>query len=97
VALDETLLEPDATWTRVPEKYGAATRLTADLYGRDERLLLGPVHPTPLFELLASGHHLASMFTACVQRCLTQPAGASTIVVEQRHSLCEPCWVGKCG
>ncbi len=87
MALDERFLEPDAAWTRAPEKYGAATRLTVDLYGRDERLLLGPVHTTTLFELLASGHHVASMFTACVQRCLTQPAGASTIVVEQRHGF----------
>jgi two-component system, sensor histidine kinase len=87
VALDARLFEPDASWTQALEKYGAATRLTVDLYGRDERLLLGRVHTTPLFELLASGHHVASMFTACVQRCLTQPAGASTIVVEHRHGF----------
>jgi signal transduction histidine kinase/CheY-like chemotaxis protein len=87
VALAERFFEPDASWTRALEKYGAATRLTVDLYGHDERLLLGPVHTTPLFELLASGHHVASMFTACVQRCLTQPAGASTIVVEQRQGF----------
>jgi len=43
------------------------------------------VHPTPLFQILAPGHHALSMFAACVRRCLAQTAGASTIVVEQRH------------
>src|SRR5213595_2572318 len=85
MAHDETVFEPDAAWTRALEKYGAATHLAVELYGRDERLLFGPVHPTPLFELLAPGHHALSMFAACVRRCLAQTAGASTIVVEQRH------------
>lgn len=66
---------------------GPRPRLTVELYDRDERLLFGPVHPTPLFEQLAPGHRALSMFGACVRRCLTQPAGASTIVVEQRHSF----------
>src|SRR6266481_1504940 len=87
MAHDETVFEPDAAWTRALEKYGAATHLAVELYGRDEHLILGPVHRTPLFELLAPGHHALSMFAACVQRCLTQTAAASTIVVEQRHSL----------
>jgi len=85
MAHDETVFEPDAAWTRALEKYGAATHLAVELYGRDERLILGPVHPTRLFELLAPGHHTLSMFAACVRRCLAQTAGASTIVVEQRH------------
>jgi hypothetical protein len=45
VALDETVFEPDAAWRRALEKYGAATHLTVELYGRDERRLLEPVHP----------------------------------------------------
>ena len=73
-------------WKRALAKYGV-THLTVQFYGRDERLIFGPVHPTPLFELLAPGHHALSMFAACVRRCLTQPAGASTIVVEQRHGF----------
>jgi len=85
MAHDETVFEPDAAWTRALEKYGAATHLAVELYGRDEHLILGPVHRTPLFELLAPGHHTLSMFEACVRRCLTQTAGASPIVVEQRH------------
>jgi hypothetical protein len=48
VALDETVVEPDAAWRRALEKYGAATRLTVELYGRDERRLLEPVHPGSL-------------------------------------------------
>src|SRR2546428_12591633 len=68
MAHDETVFEPDAAWTRALEKYGAATHLAVELYGRDERLLFGPVHPTPLFELLAPGHHALSMFAACVRR-----------------------------
>src|SRR5206468_659484 len=85
MAHDETVFEPDAAWTRALEKYGAATHLAVELYGRDEHLILGPVHPTRLFELLAPGHHTLSMFAACVRRCLTPTAGASPIVVEQRH------------
>src|SRR2546425_1059455 len=85
MAHDETVFEPDAAWTRALEKYGAATHLAVELYGRDEHLILGPVHPTPLFQILAPGHHALSMFAACVRRCLTQTAGASSIVVEQRH------------
>src|SRR5213080_2979027 len=85
MAHDETVFEPDAAWTRALEKYGAATHLAVELYGRDEHLILGPVHRTRLFELLAPGHHTLSMFAACVRRCLAQTAGASPIVVEQRH------------
>src|SRR2546422_638677 len=85
MAHNETVFEPDAGWTRALEKYGAATHLAVELYGRDEHLILGPVHPTRLFELLAPGHHTLSMFAACVRRCLTPTAGASPIVVEQRH------------
>src|SRR3989449_9126428 len=87
MAHDETVFEPDAAWKRALEKYGAATHLTVELYGRDARWPIAQVHSTPLFELLAPGHHALSMFAACVQRCLTQTAAASTIVVEQRHSL----------
>ena len=87
MALDKTVFEPDAAWKRALEKYGAATHLTVELYGRDARWPIAQVHSTPLFELLAPGHHALSMFAACVQRCLTQTAAASTIVVEQRHSL----------
>src|SRR5437870_8135574 len=85
MAHDETGFGPAAAWTRALEKYGAATHLAVELYGRDEHLILGPVHPTPLFQILAPGHHALSMFAACVRRCLTQTAGASSIVVEQRH------------
>src|SRR5256886_16909018 len=82
-----TCCEPDSARKRANEKCGAATHLTVELYGRDARWPIAQVHSTPLFELLAPGHHALSMFAACVQRCLTQTAAASTIVVEQRHSL----------
>jgi len=87
VAHDETVFEPDTAWTRALEKYGAATHLTVELYARDEGLLFGPVHPTPVFGLLGPGHHAHNMFAACVRCCLAQTARAPTIVVEQRHGV----------
>ena len=87
MALDETVFEPDTAWWRALDKYGAATHLTVALYDRDERLFFGPVHPTPLFELLAPGHQPLSMFAACVRRCLGHTAASSPIVVEQQDGL----------
>src|SRR5438552_3241395 len=82
MAHDETVFEPDAAWTRALEKYGAATHLAVELYGRDERLILGPVHPTRLFELLAPADQAKDDFLAMLSHELRNPLGAIQLAAQ---------------
>jgi signal transduction histidine kinase len=61
------LLQTD-TWTRALDKFGAATRLTTVLYNHAMERVLGPIHPTPVFEAAAGPDH--PLFTECARRCL---------------------------
>ena len=53
MTFDQPVFELDAAWKRALEKFGAANHLTVELYGRDDRLIFGPAHPTSMFDLLA--------------------------------------------
>jgi signal transduction histidine kinase len=66
------------------EKCAAITHLTVEVYGVDARLVAGPLHATPLFDLLAPTGHGAGLVADCWRRCLAQP---STVVVEERFGL----------
>jgi signal transduction histidine kinase/ActR/RegA family two-component response regulator len=67
------------------EKYAAVAHLTVCLYGRDERLVAGPIHSTPLFELFTKGRE-PPIFGDCLRRCLAE-AEASAVIVQDGHGL----------
>jgi signal transduction histidine kinase/ActR/RegA family two-component response regulator len=60
------------TWRVALERYGAATGTTVAVYETPERLILGPVYPTPLFETMNRGRDATAMFSAGVRDCLAQ-------------------------
>jgi signal transduction histidine kinase len=66
------------------EKCAAITHLTVEIYGVDARLVAGPLHATPLFDLLATTGPGVALLADCRRRCLAQP---STVVVEERLGL----------
>jgi signal transduction histidine kinase/CheY-like chemotaxis protein len=68
------------------EKYAAVTHLTVEVYGADGSLVTEPVHPTPLFELLARGGDLG-LFAECARRCLAHPGPAPRVVIEEQYGL----------
>jgi hypothetical protein len=42
-------------------------------------LILGPVHPTALFEAVSPVRNVQPMFRECVRQCLSQDTGATII------------------
>jgi two-component system, sensor histidine kinase len=78
-----TVFQAEA-WQVALEKYGAATGTTVAVYETSERLILGPLHSTPLFEAMNRRDHDPVMFTACVRECL---AGDNSPVVIEEHGV----------
>src|SRR4051812_11533541 len=75
-------------WQRALEKYGRVTRLTVSIYDAEGRLVCGPVHRTPLFDLFAESEqqHL-DLLMECVQRCLERRQPEKGIAVVHRFGL----------
>jgi len=75
-----TLIEPEA-WHVALEKFGAATNLTIGVYESPPRRVLGPLHATPLFEVLNRGRPDPPLFSECTRECLA--TRASPIILEE--------------
>lgn len=71
----DVIFSPDL-WSRALESYTRAARLTVKLFDAEARIVLGPVHPTPLVQLFEEtiGYD-PGLFTQCAQRCVTQENG----------------------
>ena len=78
MALLRSLMQAEA-WGVALEKYGAATSMTVAVYEAPEHLILGPVHPTALFEAVNAVHDVQPMLSECVRQCLAQDTGATII------------------
>jgi signal transduction histidine kinase/ActR/RegA family two-component response regulator len=74
-----TLIEP-ATWRVALEKFGAATSLTIAVYESPPRRILGPMHATPLFEVINRDRPDPPLFTECARECLA--TRDSPVIVE---------------
>ena len=62
----QTVFQAEA-WRVALDKYGAATGTTVNVYDASERLILGPVHPTPLFGAVNRGRDDPAMFMVCAR------------------------------
>lgn len=77
----DVLFSPDL-WGRALESYARAAHLTVKLFDAQERTVLGPVHPTPLFQLFEEGIECdPGLFTQCARRCLSQVNGRRAEIV----------------
>ena len=74
-------------WELALQKYATATRLTVRLFDADERAVLGPVHPTPLFQLFDEAGYEPGIFAECARRCIAQTEKRPAVIVSQFHGL----------
>ena len=59
-------------WELALQKYATATHLTVRLFDADERAVLDPVHPTPLFQLFDEAGYDPGIFAECAWHCIAQ-------------------------
>lgn len=82
----EALFSSDL-WLRALEKYASETHLTVKLFDADERVVFGPVHLTPLFQLFEEKGYDPAIFTECAHRCLAQTNGRPAVLVSEFYGL----------
>jgi PAS domain S-box-containing protein len=75
-------------WQAALEKYASVAHLTVYLFDAQERALLGPIHPTPLFQLFQQTGYDPGISAECVRRCLAQTHSCRpAVIVSQIHGL----------
>ncbi len=74
-------------WQSVLEKYAATTGVTVALYGADGSGVLGPIHPTPLFQLFEKNGYDPGIFSECARRCLAQTIDRPAVVASEYYGL----------
>jgi len=78
MALLRSVIQMEA-WRVALEKFGATTGMTVAVYEAPEHLILGPIHPTELFEAVNRDQDGPPMFMECVRQCLSSDT-PSTII-----------------
>lgn len=74
-------------WKAALEKYALATNLTIQLYGADGRVVFGPIHSTPLFQLFQERKCDPGILATCARRCLAQAEAQPALLMSQYHGL----------
>ncbi len=74
-------------WATALEKFGRAAHLTVRLFDADERAVLAPVHPTPLFQLFDKSGYNLGLFAECARRCIAQTDTRPAVIVSELHGL----------
>lgn len=74
-------------WQTALEKYAEATHVTVKLFDADERVVFGPIHPTPLFQLFDEKGYDPGLFVECARRCLAQTENRPAVMASQVHGL----------
>ena len=84
--LNDLLFSSDL-WEPALEKYANATHATVKLFDTDLRVVFGPIHPTPLFQLFDGAGSDPGIFAECAHRCLDQTETRSAVMVSKVHGL----------
>jgi PAS domain S-box-containing protein len=74
-------------WKQALESYARDTHLSVKLFDADERVVFGPIHPTPLFQLFEERAYDPGMFAECARRCLEQTESRPTVMVSEFYGL----------
>lgn len=74
-------------WLPALERYGSDTRLSVKLFDADERVVFGPIHPTPLFQLFEDKGYDPGIFAECARRCLAQTDSRPAVMVSEIYGL----------
>lgn len=74
-------------WKPALQKYAEATHVTVKLFDADERVVLGPIHPTPLFQVFDEKGYDPGLFVECARRCLAQTESRPAVMASQVHGL----------
>jgi Sensory domain found in PocR len=82
----DTLFSSDP-WKPTLEKFAEATGLTVELFDVDHQVVLGAIHPTPLFALFNEYGSDPGLFAQCARRCLSQTDARPAVVVAESHGL----------
>lgn len=82
----EVLFSSDL-WSRALEGYASDTRLTVMLFDAGGRVALGPLHPTPLFQLFHERGYDPGILAECARRCLAQTDSRPAVLVSEVFGL----------
>ena len=72
---------------RALESYASSSHLTVKLFDAEARVVLGPVHPTPLFQLFEERKYVPGLFAECARHCLSQTGSRPVVIVSQSYGL----------
>ncbi len=84
--MNEALFSSDL-WEAALEKYASAVRLTVNLFDADGSGVVGPVHPTPLFQLFHDHGYDPGIFSECARRCIAQTDRRPAVLVSHFQGL----------
>lgn len=82
----EILFNP-GLWQTALEKYAKATHVTVKVYAADGYPVLGPIHPTPLFQLFEEKGYDPGIFAECSHRCLAQTQDRPVVIASEYQGL----------
>jgi PAS domain S-box-containing protein len=84
--LNETLFSSDR-WRPALEKFAGSAQMTIKLFDASACEVVGPIHPTPLFQLFDEKGYDPGLFAECARRCLAQTEERPAVLVSQLHGL----------
>src|SRR5665213_538166 len=74
-------------WETALAKYARAANATVELFDADVNLALGPIYPTPIFQLFERKGYDPGLFAECATRCLEQSDQRPTVTTINAHGL----------
>ncbi|HWG57538.1 MAG TPA: sensor histidine kinase [Candidatus Acidoferrales bacterium] len=74
-------------WDVALDKYAKAMHATVQLFDTESRRVLGPIHPTPVFQLFEGKGYDPGLFAECASRCVGQAENRSAVILLRVHGL----------